>query len=88
LTGWGPVLGEILKLDFDIVVPGNGPVISRADLERFKTRIDTLVTRAAGLVQIGVAKDRLLSELNTAEPLFKLTPECLSAFYDELARAK
>jgi glyoxylase-like metal-dependent hydrolase (beta-lactamase superfamily II) len=90
LTGWGPVLGEILKLDFDIVVPGNGPVISRAELERFKARIDTLVTRAAGLVQTGVAKDRLLSELNTAQQewQFDLTPECLSAFYDELARAK
>jgi hypothetical protein len=25
LVGWGPVLGEILKLHFDVVVPSKGP---------------------------------------------------------------
>ena len=43
LVGWGPVLGQILKLDFDVVVPGEGPPVSKADLQAFKTKIDTLV---------------------------------------------
>ena len=46
LVGWGPVLADVLKLDFDVVVPGSGPPMSRADLVAFKTKIDTLVTRA------------------------------------------
>jgi glyoxylase-like metal-dependent hydrolase (beta-lactamase superfamily II) len=49
LAGWGPVLGQILKLDFDTVVPGQGAVVSRADLEAFKAKIDTLVARAGHL---------------------------------------
>ena len=43
LVGWGPVIAQILKLDFDVVVPGKGPMATRAELEAFKTKIDTLV---------------------------------------------
>ena len=53
LVGWGPVLAQILKLDFDVVAPSTGPMATRADLEAFKTKIDTLVSRAAGLVKKG-----------------------------------
>ena len=56
LVGWGPVLAQVLKLDFDVVVPGTGPVVTRADLEAFKTKIDTVVSRATGLVKKGVAE--------------------------------
>src|SRR5262245_36630275 len=33
LVNWGPVLAQILKLDFDVVVPSTGPMVTRADLE-------------------------------------------------------
>ncbi len=36
---------RILKLDFDVVVPGTGPTVTRADLEAFKSKIGTLVPR-------------------------------------------
>jgi len=36
LAGWGPVLTEILKLDFDVVVPGAGRTLARADLQAFQ----------------------------------------------------
>jgi hypothetical protein len=31
--GWAAVLDQILKLDFDVVAPGSGPVMSRAAFE-------------------------------------------------------
>jgi len=40
------VLGRILKLDFDVVVLGKGPMITRDDLVAFKTKIEILVSRA------------------------------------------
>jgi cyclase len=46
LVDWGPVLGQILKLDFDVVVPSKGPMITRDDLVAFKTKIEILVSRA------------------------------------------
>jgi hypothetical protein len=33
LFGWAAVLDQIVKLDFDVVAPGSGPVMSRAAFE-------------------------------------------------------
>jgi cyclase len=87
LVGWGPVLGEILKLDFDVVVPGSGPTVRRADLAAFKARIDTLVSRAADLVSKGVPKARLMAQLQTEDLGWKLafTDAQVDSFYRELS---
>lgn len=68
LLGWGPVLGQVLQLDVDLVVPGSGPVMSRAELAGFKARVDALSARATGLVKQGIAKDRLLQQLSADDP--------------------
>jgi cyclase len=90
LVGWGPVLTQILKLDFDVAVPSQGPVITRAELEAFKAKIDVMVARATGLVKQGVSKDRLMAQLKTDDPSWQLnlTGEQLDSFYAELSRAK
>ena len=90
LVGWGPVLAQILKLDFDVVVPGTGPPVTRADLEAFKTKIDTLVSRATGLVKKGVPKDQLMAQLKTDDLGWQLsfTGNQLDRFYSELSVAK
>ena len=90
LVGWGPVLADILKLDFDVVVPGTGPTATRADLEAFKTKVDTLLSRATALVKKGVSKDRVMAELKTDDLGWRLdfTGDRLDRFYDELSRAQ
>jgi glyoxylase-like metal-dependent hydrolase (beta-lactamase superfamily II) len=90
LVGWGPVLAEILKLDFDVVAPGTGPQVTRADLEAFKSRIDTLVSRAIILVKKGVSKNELMAQLKTDDLgwKFNFTGDRLDRFYAELSQAK
>jgi len=90
LVGWGPALGEVLKLDFNAAVPGEGPQISRADLETFKTKIDTLVSRATKLVKSGVQESQLMSQLKTDDLGWKLnfSQEQIDGFYAELSRAR
>lgn len=73
LVGWGPVLAEILKLDFDVVVPGTGPMIARGELEAFKKKIDTLVSRATELIKKGVQKDQLMAQLKTDDLGWRVT---------------
>lgn len=46
LAGWGSVLAEILKRDFDFAIPSKGPAATRADVEAFKKRIDALAAGA------------------------------------------
>jgi cyclase len=88
MTGWGPVLGEILKLDFDVVVPGVGPLMSRTDLEQYKKRIETLVSRANHLVTSGIAKDKLMAKLKTDDLGWRLsfTGERLNRFYADISQ--
>jgi len=84
------VLAQILKLDFDVVVPGSGSPVSRADLEALKAKIDTLVSRASELVKKGVPKDQLMAQLKTDDLGWQLnlTGDQLDGFYAELSRAK
>jgi cyclase len=86
--GWGTVLEEILKLNFDVAVPGAGPQLARSDLQIFKNKIDTVVSRATWLVKNGVAKDQLMAQLKTDDLGWQLdfTKEQVDGFYEELSR--
>ena len=90
LVEWGPVLAQILKLDFDVVVPSMGPPATRADLEAYKTKIDTLVSRATALVKNGVPGNQLMAQLKTDDLgwHFNFTGDQLDHFYAELSRTK
>lgn len=65
LVNWPKVLDEVLKLDFDVVVPSSGPAISRSDLEEFKHKLETRTSRAEQLVKRGVDKDKLMQLAHT-----------------------
>jgi len=90
LVGWAPVLAEILKLDFDAVVPSTGPMITRDDLVALKTKIETLVSRARALVNKGVPKEQLLSQLKPEDFgwQFNFSSEGIDCFYAELSASK
>jgi glyoxylase-like metal-dependent hydrolase (beta-lactamase superfamily II) len=90
LVDWGTVLDQILKLDFEGAVPNMGPMITRADLEAFKTKLDTVVSRATRLVKQGTPKDQLMAQLKTDDLgwRFSFTGDQLDRFYDELSHPK
>jgi hypothetical protein len=88
-VGWGPVLAEVLKLDFDVAVPGAGPPLARSDIQAFKAKIDTVISRAMQLMKNGAAKDQLMAQLKTDDLgwRFDFTKEQVDGFYAELSRA-
>ncbi len=90
LVGWGPVLAQILKLDFDVAVPGTGTTVTKADLEAFKTKLDTVVSRATALVKNGVSKDQLMAQLKTGDLGWQLSfsADQVDRFYAELSETK
>jgi glyoxylase-like metal-dependent hydrolase (beta-lactamase superfamily II) len=90
LVDWGPVLAQVLKLDFDVVVPSTGPMITRDDLVAFKTKIEILVSRARTLKNRGVPKEQLLSQLNPEDFgwQFSFSPDDIDRFYAELSSSK
>ena len=86
-TDWTNVLAGVLKLDFDAAIPGNGDVLTKADVQAYKTRFDTMIAKARELVRKGVPKDQLLAQLKTENEWAPRVPD-VGAFYAELSTAK
>lgn len=90
LVQWSAVLADVLKLDFDVVVPATGPPVGRDELQAYKAKLDGLISRASALVKQGVLKDQLLWQLNKDDRGLRLslTPGQLDHFYAELSSTK
>jgi len=86
-TDWTNVLAGVLKLDFDAAIPGNGDVLTKADVQAYKTRFDTMIAKARDLVRKGVPKDQLLAQLKTENEWAPRVPN-VDAFYAELSAPK
>jgi glyoxylase-like metal-dependent hydrolase (beta-lactamase superfamily II) len=48
---WSKTLDRVLGLDFDTIIPGHGPVATRADLVKFRADLETMRNRIAGLIR-------------------------------------
>ena len=83
---WPKVLDSILKLDFDTCIPGNGGPLTKADVEAYKMKIDTFVSRAKEAVAKGVPKDQLLSQIRTDDLGWTPRVPNVDAFYAELQK--
>jgi cyclase len=60
---WSKTLDGVLTLDFDTVIPGHGPVSTKADLVKFKADLETMRGRLAGLIKQGNTKAEIVKIL-------------------------
>jgi cyclase len=56
LVEWTTTLDEALKMDFDTVIPGHGPVAKRADLIAYRNKVEKLKNRVFGLLRCGAPR--------------------------------
>ena len=87
-TDWTNVLAAVLKLDFDAAIPGNGNVLTKADVQAFKTKFDTVISRARELVRQGVPQDQLLAQIKTDDIGWAPRVPKVDAFVAELSASK
>jgi glyoxylase-like metal-dependent hydrolase (beta-lactamase superfamily II) len=57
LLDWAKTLDGALKLDFETVIQGHGPLAKKADLLKYRNDVETFRTRITGLVRGGKSKD-------------------------------
>lgn len=62
---WTGTLDRVLELDFDTVIPGHGPVSTKADVVKFRADLETMRNRIAGLIQMGATKAQVLAVFET-----------------------
>ena len=89
--GWVETLNGILALEFDTVVPGAGPALTKRDVQVFRDRFVTLRMRTMQLLYRDVARENALPLLQTTDldwPRAAHGPfaaRSFAALYDELA---
>jgi cyclase len=81
---WTGTLDRVLTLDFDIVIPGHGPVATKADLEQFRADVAAMRDRIAEMIRAGATKQQVLTVFemdygwrSTGCPPSPPTPGCL-----------
>jgi glyoxylase-like metal-dependent hydrolase (beta-lactamase superfamily II) len=90
LVEWPAVLDAILKLDWDLAIPGNDDPQPRSYVQSYRDNIARFVDRGKAAVKMGVPKDQLLASIKTDDLPFKINLQAaaLDGFYDELSKAK
>jgi cyclase len=83
---WPKTMDGILSLDFDTAIPGNGGPITRADVQAYKTKVETFVARAREAVKQGVPKEQLMMQIKTDDLGWKPRVPNVDLFYAELTK--
>ena len=59
LVEWTRTLDEAMKLDFETVIPGHGPVTNKAALLAYRNNVEKLRNRAKGLISQGKSQEEV-----------------------------
>ena len=86
--GYLQSLDAILKLDFDTAIPGNGDPLSRADVQAFRDKWNTFLTRAREAIKNGTPKEQLLAQIKTDDLGWTPRIPQVDPFYEELSKAR
>jgi glyoxylase-like metal-dependent hydrolase (beta-lactamase superfamily II) len=83
---WTQILDGVLKLDFEMAIPGRGEPKSRAEVQAYRTAFGTFVNRAADAIKAGATKDTLATQVKTDDLGWQFAPPFYAQLYDELSR--
>src|SRR5215472_3118901 len=59
LLEWTATLDEAMKMDFDTVIPGHGPLAKKADLLAYRNNVEKLKSRVTGLIRQNTPKEEI-----------------------------
>jgi len=79
-------LDGVLKLDFEMAIPGRGEPKTRADVQAFRDRFASVVTRASDAIKAGATRETLAMQVKTDDLGFTFQPAFYGSLYDELTK--
>ena len=85
-VGWAPILDGVLKLDFEMAIPGRGEPKTRAEVEAYRTKFATVVTRAQEAIKAGATRDTLAMQVKTDDIGWNFNAQFYGSLYDELTK--
>ena len=85
---WTATLDGLLELDFDTVIPGHGPILTKDEVRTFRGRMQTLQDRMRAAIADGVSRDDVPNRVDTSDLDWPFRPAALQAFFDEVVAAE
>ncbi|HTA47631.1 MAG TPA: MBL fold metallo-hydrolase [Bryobacteraceae bacterium] len=86
LLDWNKSLDGVLKLDFEIAIAGRGEPKTRAEVEAFRNKMATLISRAQDAIKAGATRETFASMVKVDDLGWKFNPNLLGSLYDEMTR--
>ena len=83
---WTKILDGVLALDFESAIPGRGEPKSRQEVQAYRTKFATLITRAQAAIKAGATRDTLAMQVAVDDLGWQLNPMFFGSLYDELSR--
>ena len=87
-TEWAATLDRVLELDFDTVIPGHGPILSRSDVEQFQSKLEILIDRVTDLVDAGVSHTEIADRLEIDDLDWPLAPGRIEQLFEEVSSTR
>jgi cyclase len=85
LLEWPATLTRLLTLDFDRVIPGHGPVLTRNDVRAFRSKLETVIQRLQNAIRAGATREDIASRVDTGDLDWPLAAVRLQDAFDELS---
>jgi glyoxylase-like metal-dependent hydrolase (beta-lactamase superfamily II) len=83
---WVATLDNILKLDFDLAIPGHGPLLTKAEVRAFRDKMQMLNQRMAELIKSGGGKQDIAGRLKLDDLGWPFPDGGLNGLFDELSK--
>ena len=88
LVEWPATLTRLLELDFDTVIPGHGPVLSKEDIRAFRADLETLIDRFRVAIAAGATRADIVSRIDASDLGWPLPEARVLDAYDELTATR
>ena len=85
---WPATLTGLLALDFDTVIPGHGPLLTKDDVRIFRGKMEIVIDRVRTEIAAGATRDDIGSRVDTADLDWPLAPSRFRDVFDELPGAQ
>lgn len=90
VVNWLKALDEVLKLDFETVIPGHGDPMTKAQVQEYAGKWKTFVDRALAEVRKGTTKENLVAAIKVDDLGWNTTTfqQRIDGFWADLQKAK
>jgi glyoxylase-like metal-dependent hydrolase (beta-lactamase superfamily II) len=83
---WTQILDGVLKLDWDMAIPGRGEPKTKAEVQAFRDKFAMVISRAKDAIKAGATRDTLAMQVKTDDLGWMFNAGFYGSLYDELTK--